>query len=124
MTRQLALISRAQSRLAAMFGPLVAGAIYRSPAESNGQVDAPALLASGVDGWRRPATEDARQAGLFPVMRTPTNSTRVFYILKVAAGTDIRIGDRWLESGTYYNVEGVARFHTATLCAISEVKSS
>ena len=123
MTRQTDLISRAQGKLAAMFGAWTTGAIYRSPAEAGGKVGARTLVAANVSGWRRPATEDPRMARLMPIVN-PVARARVTFILKVAAGTDIRIGDQWRESGVSYVVEGIAAFHTATLCALSEIKGA
>ena len=114
----------AQSRLAAMFGAWQTGDIYRSPAEASGKVGVRTLVAADVSGWRRPATEDPRMALLMPALTTPVARMRVTHILKVAATVDIRTGDQWRESGVSYNVEGVAQFHTGTLCALSEIKGS
>jgi hypothetical protein len=124
MTRQTDLIARAQTKLAAMFGAWGSGDIYRSPAEAGGKVGARTLVSSGVSGWRRPATEDPRMAKLMPILNTPVARARISFILKLGAGVDIRVGDQWRESGVSYAVEGVAAFHTATLCALSEIKGS
>lgn len=124
MTRQTQLIARAQSRLATLFGAWGAGDIYRSPAESAGKVTERTLVASGVSGWRRAATEDPRMAKLMPILNTPIGRARVVYVLKLAATVDIRTGDQWREGGVSYTVEGVARFHTGVLCALSEIKGS
>jgi hypothetical protein len=107
-----------------MFGAWQPGDIYRSPAESGGKVGARTLVASAVPGWRRPATEDPRMAKLMPILSTPVARSRVTHVLKVATTVDIRLGDQWRESGVSYNVEGVAKFHTATLCALTEIRGS
>ncbi len=124
MSRHINKVLYAQSRLAAMFGAWQTGDIYRSPAEASGKVGARTLVASAVSGQRRPATEDPRMARLMPAVSTPLARSRVTHILKVATTVDIRIGDQWREDGVAYNVEGVARFHTGILCALTEIKGS
>lgn len=110
--------------LASMFGAWGSGDIYRSPAESGGKVGERTLVSSSVSGWRRAATEDPRMAKLMPILNTPIGRARVTHVLKLGTTVDIRVGDQWRESGTSYTVEGVAIFHTAILCAISEIKGS
>ena len=105
-----------------MFGAWGTGDIYRSPTASGGKTGVRTIVAAGVSAWRRPATEDPRMSKLMPIVSAPIARARVTHILKLAAAADIRIGDQWREDGVSYNVEGVAAFHTATLCAISEIK--
>ena len=124
MSRHTDKVLYAQDRLASMFGAYSTGDIWRSPSASGGKTGARTRIASDVSGWRRPATEDPRMTRLMPILNTPAARARSTWVLKVAAGTDIRTGDQWREDGVSYNVEGVAPFHTGTLCALSEIKGS
>jgi len=93
--------------------------LWRSPAMVNGKIGPPVLTYSAIPIRIRPVGDAPKLIAL----TQPLNAARLSHQGKVAAGTDVRVGDEWRVGATKYKTEGVGAWENATLLALSEVKA-
>lgn len=108
--------------VAEVSAPSIAGEqsmdLYRSPAEAGGKIGAAQLQTSAIPVRLRPAGDNPKLVAL----AQPLNAARVEYVGKVAAGTDVQLGDEGRIAGQRYRIEGVGAWSNATLIALSQIK--
>lgn len=95
--------------------------LYRNPAAAGGKVGAATLTTSAIPIRVRPVSQDPRMQRLIALAQ-PLSTTRVSHLGKVAAGTDMRVGDELRISTARYRIEGVGVWENATLLALSEIR--
>ena len=97
--------------------------LWRSPAASGGKIGARSDTGTNVWVRIRPGGEDDSNFKLIPLAQ-PLNSTRQYFVGKVALSADVRAGTDELRVGTTrYQVEGVGAFTNAKLLALSTGRS-
>lgn len=108
--------------VAEVSAPSIAGEqlmdLYRSPAASGGKIGAAQLQTEEIPIRLRPAGDAPKLVAL----AMPVNAARVEYVGKVAAGTDVQLGDEARIDGQRYKIEGVGAWSNATLIALTQIK--
>ncbi len=98
--------------------------LWRSPVVSAGKVGARVDTGTDLPVRIRPGGEDDSNFQRIPLAQ-PLNSTRQYFVGKVALSADVRAGTDELRVGTTrYQVEGVGAFTNAKLLALSTSRSS
>ena len=116
--------SQRQAIVTAVDTDEVTADLWRSPTISGGKVGARVDTGTNIPIRIRPAGEGDSNFKRVPLAQ-PMNSTRQYYIGKVAADADIRQGTDELRVGSIrYQVEGVGTFTNARLLALSTGRSS
>ncbi len=97
--------------------------LWRSPAMAAGKVGARVDTGTNIPVRIRPGGEDDSNFQRIPLAQ-PLNSTRQYFVGKVALDADVRPGTDELRVGTTrYQVEGVGAFTNAKLLALSTGRS-
>lgn len=97
--------------------------LWRSPAMAAGKVGARVDTGTNIPVRIRPGGEDDSNFRRIPLAQ-PLNSTRQYFVGKVALSADVRAGTDELRVGTTrYQVEGVGAFTNAKLLALSTSRS-
>lgn len=97
--------------------------LWRSPAMAAGKVGARVDTGTNIPVRIRPGGEDDSNFQRIPLAQ-PLNSTRQYFVGKVALSADVRAGTDELRVGTTrYQVEGVGAFTNAKLLALSTGRS-